>query len=334
MRFKSTIMLKNKIFFITIAFAFLQTHLALGQLFKKTSDSYSSVGIGAGTSHYFGDLSPYRSFYYAIYSNVRWNGTINYTAQLNSKFAARASVTYLRLFGNDATYGGKLADGKPGINQQRIRNLHFKNDMLEFAVMGLYSFRPLDMNRRKNDGLQWSPYVGLGIGLVSNNPMAKDRITDDFGGILRDKVQSGWTALRNADTEADKKYSSITPVIPLSLGIKTMLKPNLILGIEGSLRFTFSDYLDDVSTGRYSTDALSYRANEDYFPLTGKSRLESYMKATGYQAVGSLYPSVDAENHESRTGFRGSKRNDMYILTQVTLNYIIGSRVKCPPLGQ
>lgn len=330
MLFKSTIMLKNKILFI--AFAFLQTHLASGQLLKKTSDSYSTVGIGGGSSHYFGDLSPYRTFYYGIYSNVRWNGTINYQVQLNPKFSARAAFTYARIFGNDATYGGKLADSKPAVQNQRLRNLHFRNDMMEFTAMGLYSFKPLDLRKRKGDPLSWSPYVGLGIGIASNNPKARGNILHN--GALQSEIRD-WESLRAMNNEIPvKSYSAVVPVIPLSLGLKTLITPNLILGIEGSLRFTFSDYLDDVSKGNYSNGSLSYRADEDYFALTGKPRTASFMKAANLDPNVTLSPSMYADQVESRTGVRGSGKPDMYILTQITLNYIISSRVKCPPIGQ
>ncbi len=332
-------MLKNKIYFITIAIAFLIRPAAFGQLsdlFKKRSDSYSTVGIGGGSSHYFGDLSPYRTFYYAMYSNVRWNGTLNYQVHLNPRFSARAALSYIRIFGNDATYGWERADDKVRIN--RLRNLHFRNDMLEFTAMGLYTFIPLEQN--KNSPLQWSPYMGIGIGLASNNPKARGSIQDENGNIIfnADGVAhlQDWTHLRSSDRNetSTKIYSSIVPVFPISLGIKTQLNQNWILSLEGSLRFSFSDYLDDVSGGNYTTTALSYRADEDYYALTGKPRTADFKKALGNPTAADIYPSVLARSEVDPNGLRGSRGRlqDTYILTQITLNYIITSRVKCPPL--
>lgn len=334
-------MLKNKIYFITIATAFLFTSTAFGQLFKKSSDSYSTVGIGGGSSHYFGDLSPYRTFYYGLYSNVRWNGTLNYQVNLNPRFSARAALTYARIFGNDASYGWSLADSKPNVQNARLRNLHFRNDLLEFTAMGLYTFIPLEQRRNKNSSLQWSPYMGIGIGLTNHNPKALPSLQNSDGSLIINPdgkvyVSKEWESLRPMANEGQTKfYSSVIPVIPISLGIKTQLNQNWILSVEGSYRLTFSDYLDDVSTGTYTTGSFSYRANEDYSAVTGKSRVDAYNKAIG-NTGNPEFPSASATQHLPVTNQRASKgtMRDGYILTQITLNYIITSRVKCPPIQQ
>ncbi len=335
-------MLKNKIYFIAIAIAFLPAYSAFGQLsdlFKKSPDSYSTVGIGGGSSHYFGDLSAYRTFYYGLYSNVRWNGTLNYQINLNPRFSARAAFTYARIFGNDATYGWKLADSK--VKGQRLRNLHFRNDLMEFTAMGLYTFIPLDEKKAKHSPLQWSPYFGIGIGITSNDPKARGSIQDATGNIRYDQdgnayVRS-WQSLRSEMNEGQTKvYSSIVPVVPISLGVKTKLSQNWILSLEGSLRLSFSDYLDDVSSGSYTSGEFSYRAAEDYYALNGKPRSADFKKAAGDPTAADIYPSVYARSLVNPTGARGGSGflKDSYILTQITLNYIITSRVKCPPITQ
>jgi hypothetical protein len=97
--------------------------------------------------------------------------------------------------------------------------------MMEFTVMGLYSFRPLDLRKRRGDGLQWSPYIGLGIGIASNNPKARGNILSN--GSLQNVIQD-WESLRAMNNQTpDKAYSSVVPVVPISLGVKTMLTPNL-----------------------------------------------------------------------------------------------------------
>ena len=335
-------MLKNKIYFITIAIAFLLPPTAFGQfseLFKKSSDSYSTVGFGGGSSHYFGDLSPYRTFYYGVYSNVRWNGTINYQVNLNPRLSARAAFSYVRIFGNDATYGWDLGDDK--LKSNRLRNLHFRNDLLEFTLMGLYSFIPLDQKKQRNAPLQWSPYIGIGIGIASNDPKARGSIQGQSGNINFDqngKVYTrAWESLRSKMNEGQTRvYSSVVPVFPLSLGIRTQLNQNWILSLEGSLRLTFSDYLDDVSGGNYTAGEFSYRAAEDYYALSGKPRMADFKKALGNATAADIYPSVVARSEVNPTGARGNwgRLQDSYIVTQITLNYIITSRVKCPPISQ
>lgn len=334
-------MLKNKIYFITIAIAFLHTSFAFGQfsdLFKKSKDSYSTVGIGGGSSHYFGDLSPYPTFYYALYSNVRWNGTINYQIHLNPRFSARAAFTYARIFANDATYGWSFSDSHPRVQKARIRNLHFRNDLMEFTAMGLYTFIPLDEKKIRNSGLQWSPYAGIGIGITSNDPKARGNIQDAAGNVRFDQNGNAyvqpWESLRSTMNEDRSKiYSSIVPVFPIAVGVKTKINQNWILSLEGSLRLTFFDYLDDVGGGNYTASELSYRADEEYYALSGKPRTADYRKAVGDNTV---FPIGHATSQVDPTGARGSRGvlKDSYIVTQITLNYIISNRVKCPPIQQ
>lgn len=212
---------------------------------------------------------------------------------------------------------------------------------MEFTAMGLYTFIPLDEKKARNASLQWSPYVGIGIGISSNDPKARESIQDANGNIRYNPDGNvyvrPWESLRGLMNEGQTKvYSSIIPVFPISVGVKTKLNQNWILSVEGSFRLTFSDYLDDVSTGPYTTGEYSYRANEDYSAISGKPRVEDFNNAIGN--TGSLkYPSASAQEYISPTGGQRASRGTMkdgYILTQITLNYIITSRVKCPPITQ
>ncbi len=343
--------IKTTLYFVISLVVFLNINPADAQIrniFKDKSNRYTTVGFGGGSSHYFGDLSPYSKFYYAIYSNVRWNGTINYQMHLNQKVSARVGFTYARIFGNDATYGGSLAESNSLVKGMRLRNLHFRNDLMEFSFMGIYTFFSLDERKHKNQKLQWSPYAGAGIALIGNNPKARGSIQDkDNGYRFRRNSDSivvvrPWTSLKPLKTEGQesngvKAYSSIAMGFPIVLGIKTKINNNWILSVEGGLRFTLSDYLDDVGTNPYDLSSeLSYRADEDYNAVSGKPRHEMFKELVNSTQVGNLYPSTSALALSGINVLapRGSKNKDSYIVTQITLNYIIGNRVKCPPLKQ
>jgi hypothetical protein len=84
----------------------MQKNFAQSGIFSKKNklNQYSTVGVGGGSSHYFGDLSPYRYFYYGLITNVRWNATINYTRQLSPQIAARVGFTWARIYGDDYTF--------------------------------------------------------------------------------------------------------------------------------------------------------------------------------------------------------------------------------------
>src|SRR6218665_1865055 len=93
-------LLKN-LFCFSLVLLITQEGFAQNGMFSKKNkmNQYSSIGIGGGSSHYFGDLSPYSTFYYGLYTNVRWNATINYTRQLSPQFGARVSFTWARILG-------------------------------------------------------------------------------------------------------------------------------------------------------------------------------------------------------------------------------------------
>lgn len=305
--------------------------------FKSKDERYSTFGIGAGTSHYFGDLSPYRTFYHALYSNVRWNATVQFQRQFTPRLSAGMSLTHARLFGNDATYGGTGATTK---GSNRIRNLHFRNDIMELSAMGYYNILPMNVVR-KSKKLEWSPYVGVGIGIVTNNPKARESIQDkgqnnnytikeisDNGKI---QLQS-WVSLRDTyNRTTDKSYSNFVPVFPIVVGAKAVISENWIIGVEGGFRLTLSDYLDDVGADHYNTNPLSYRADEGYDALTGKPRHEIFGQAAGLG--GPAFPEAYHEQVLSKSSsYRGTNRKDSYFFTQITISYIIRNKVKCPPI--
>ncbi|NRA52418.1 MAG: thrombospondin type 3 repeat-containing protein [Phaeodactylibacter sp.] len=86
-----------------------------------------------------------------------------------------------------------------------------------------------------NIDTKWSPYIGLGMGLLFFNP------STDFRKIQQEAPIPG----EQADRLAQKRSPSI--VIPGNLGIKYALSDRLQLGLEANLRATFTDYIDGVS---------------------------------------------------------------------------------------
>ena len=82
------------------------------------------------------------------------------------------------------------------------------------------------------------------------------------------------------------------------------------------------------------------RANQDLNSLNLKDRTNEYIAAvaklsgspvgtrpsdTGAGGASILYPSTDPLIKRG-----SSKRKDSYVVTQITLNYIIGNSIKCP----
>jgi len=129
---------------------------------------YSSVTFGVGSSHYYGDVAGYRRAIRATYIMPRWNAGLGYTRQFTPHFAARALFTYARIAGDDYTFN---RDNVEKYVIQYARNLHFRNDLKEFALTGIYNF--VADGRNSNVRAKFTPYVFGGVALVAHSPEAR-----------------------------------------------------------------------------------------------------------------------------------------------------------------
>lgn len=311
---------------------------------QKIKNQYAAFGIGGGTSHYFGDLAPYSYAYYGIYTNVRWNGTLNYTRYLTPNIGARASFSYARIFGSDMIYASRNIDK---LWQNYIRNLHFRNDIKEFAVSGIYNLRDIN-GKNARSRADFMPYLTAGVGFISHKPMARDVINGTSQATL-----GKWVSLKEYSTSGQdivgfpKQYSGVQIVFPLSAGFRYKISEKLDFSAEVGLRVTPFDYLDDVSDGKYvdpaklssnitGSDRLAFRADENISSYNLESRVSQfiaiYNDPTKLNLSGNVSPSANAASVYgfSKNSFRGTARPDSYIMTQFTISYILSNSIKCP----
>jgi hypothetical protein len=338
------------VFCFSLVLLITDENFAQGGMFSKKNklNQYSTISIGGGSSHYFGDLAPYRYFYYGLYTNVRWNATINYTRQFTPQFAARVGFTWARLAGDDFTFAQR---NLPKLHGYFLRNLHFRNDVKEFSLAGVFNLLP-QTGKGQQGRRAIMPYAVLGVGFYGHSPEAKMPASIDLatGAVT---VVDGWIPLKDvqtsgqgADPTKPPAYSLVQPVFPLGLGLKFKLTEKLDFNIEGGFRVTPFDYLDDVGGTDYPAPSylagdaliLSNRSGEDYSARTGESRIPVFVQVLNNApynvAGGNMKPSTDAINYVGYSAGkpRGTARWDSYLVTQFTITYIIGSSVKCPPI--
>lgn len=350
---------------IGTAFLFL-TLLVIGNfakaqrtgLFKGNSnDFYTSAGIGGGSAHYIGDLTPIRYAYYVPYTNVRWNVTGNYTKYFNENFGARVSFTWARLYGDDFVFAQRNFNN---MYQNYVRNLHFRNDVQEFTIAGVWNLKKQYGNANQPRD-KFMPYFSAGLGLINHNPKAVQAVTiPPVTPSLT--VYDQWISLKPLNTAGQglpavnkKPYSLIAPVIPLAVGFRMKIAQNIDLGFELGYRVALTDYLDDIGKDRYPDLAdlannygitsadFSYRADENFHAVSGRSRIVDFLNAYTL-ASGRNIPGITPENAAATIyaptganvvrgiGNRIYHHFDMYLTTQVTLNYVLSNRVKCPPI--
>jgi hypothetical protein len=172
---------------------------------------------GLGTSTYLGELANKGDYLDA-------KPTVNVGLQyyFTPRISARAELNWFTLEGSDLK---SADDGR--IN----RNLSFKSSNFEFSTIGLVNL--FANGNRYYRRPAYNVYGFVGIGLAYFNPKA------DYLGKTY--------ILQPLQTEG-VSYSRMTPVVPMGLGIRLKMGPNMNISFEGGYRKTFTDYLDDVST--------------------------------------------------------------------------------------
>jgi hypothetical protein len=192
----------------------------------------AEFGIGAGASHYFGDLNPT-----AAVNRPKANAGIFFRKQFNNYMSVRLSGEYA-LLGYSDQYSNNAS--------QRRRNLSFNSDVWEAALSFDFNFF---MFQPGFEDFRFTPYVGVGVGAFSYDPYAY--------------LGNQKYLLRPLGTEGQgssaypflKTYNPIGVSVPITLGVKYALSEQFNVFAELMYRFTNTDYLDDVS-GVYAPDAF------------------------------------------------------------------------------
>ena len=221
--------------------------LPLLLLFSFVSNSQGiQVGVFAGLSSYNGDLTDKifpRQTRSAAFSLT---GTYEFTDHI----FARASFTYTELGAAD-----RFTDDP----ELQARNLSFETRIFEFALQGQYDLFSLYEKRL-------TPYAMAGVAAFHFNPFVY------YTGKEKVFLQPLGTEGQGLDGYGTK-YNRLQFAIPLGAGVKYAISDKITLGLEGHVRKTFTDYLDDVSTdyadvnlllagnGQTAVD-LSYRGDE------------------------------------------------------------------------
>lgn len=170
-------------------------------------------------------------------AKTRWNETVYLRYKFHPSLAARLSVNYLRISGDD-----KLSTN-PG---RRYRNLSFRNDIYDVEATINWLFynpsKPVGLYPRTS--LYLTAYLFVGIGGFYHNP--------------KTYYQGQWIALQPIKTEG-VTYSRFGYCVPMGLGFYVTLNKRRRahrIGLEVNWRYTNTDYLDDVSTTYKSPSEL------------------------------------------------------------------------------
>ena len=185
----------------------------------------SEIGTLIGTSFYLGDLNS------APFRDAKFAGGLVYRYNFTPRFALKANILFGKIAGSDKNNYSL----KKGAWDYRDRGLSFTSPITEIAAQVEINFFNLYNVSHKN---QITPYLFGGAAMFSYNPQAK------YQGKTYNLQPIGTEGQGQAGKS--KKYPLTGFSIPFGIGFKANIGRYVCVGAEWGLRYTFTDYLDDV----------------------------------------------------------------------------------------
>lgn len=278
------------------------------QKWKRQRVEYS---FGIGATNFLGDLGGRDQVGSNFVQDMEWAATryalgLGYRYQLANSWYVKGNLYYALVSGDD-DYTEEPA--------RASRELNFKSNIVELSAQleymiikqktgHLYRLRGV----RGKSWFRFEVYAFGGVGGIWYDPYGEKN--------------GSWTRLAPLNTEGQglpggpKDYSGFTVVMPYGLGIRRNLGGGArarhfgqwSISLELSMRKTFSDYIDDVSTDYYSD---------------GTKNPSAILEANGEDA----FYFHDPSGNYSKGGYgepqqRGDKTdNDAYMMGIISINY-------------
>ncbi|MBD3638400.1 MAG: hypothetical protein HUJ25_13695 [Crocinitomicaceae bacterium] len=250
-------------------------------------------GLRAGATNFLGDIGSgdeARGFVFNMeLADTRWAVGPFIRYRFHPLFAISGGVTYARLQGMDVNSENRARRG---------RNLNFINDI--FDISARYEYYPqilsvADVGFRGRYRTDYQTYFFAGAGAVIHSPKGIHPTTGE-------KVK-----LRPLMTEG-KKYSPVAFQMPLGGGFFFTHNRQHRFGFEMQWSWTFTDYLDDISTVYVEHDP------------------GSLADVMANQHDPSFANVPDANNYEAGSPRGDPTDRDNYMLMTVSYSYLIRTR--------
>lgn len=262
------------------------------------------VSFGVGVSNFLGDLGGAKGIGTHYFKDLKAQSTrpslqAGYKFTISPAFSVRTNVLWGYLHGDDAVTKNTI---------RQNRNLSFRSMIGEWGVSGeWYPWSERVTHRYKIRGIHGyraftlNPYLFLGVGMTFFNPKAE--------------YNGQWVELQPLNTEGQGQagrpdpYSRVTMNFPIGAGVKYLITSQWSVGFELSVRYTLSDYIDDVSTTYMPASSFS-----DPTALALQDRaLDPNLGWTGAHQVGS-----GLVNYQQRGN---PKYNDAYMFAIFSVHY-------------
>lgn len=240
----------------------------------------SEIGAFVGTTFYIGDLS-----HSTIFSECGFAGGVVYRYNFTPRWALKANIIFAKVHASDVKSNGLYE-----------RNLSFKSPITELSAQAEVNFLKLYNQKGYNC---FSPYVFAGVAVFSFNPQA------ELNGKTYD-LQPFGTEGQGLDPNK-KEYALCSFAVPFGIGVKVNIGKYVSLGAEWGMRFTCTDYLDDVSGTYYDNEALRLLRGDIIADLADRS------------------PEIGGNLHTPNSERGNFKTTDFYSFCGGTITFKIGN---------
>ncbi len=246
------------------------------------------IGVNGGAAMYNGDLSHHNPFFSQNEVNRSLGMTAGYV--FNNTWSVGFSYLTTTIEGSDTYANSK---------DLQSRNLSFYSDIKELSITSQFHF----LNKLNVSTKYISPYLEGGLGVFHFNPMA------NYEGLAYE--------LQELNTEGQglpgnnlSPYQLIEMNYQIGAGMTFKIKDRLRFSFSSIIRFTTTDYLDDVSGSYYDINKLAIY----------KGEVAAKMAYRSAEVSNDLPESI----HGNSRGNPGN--NDSYIIHQFSVSYLFGKK--------
>lgn len=205
--------------FLTFSFLLSQSLIAQGEREQRTKE----LGVGLANFYYLGELND--KHFNEIDPGIMLSFRTNLSRRIGFNF------TY-----SSGTIQG--ADSLSEIDYNYNRNLHFQSKIRELSAVFEINYFDYQLGNKK---YPISPYLFFGVSVFQFNPRALSNNTGEF----RDLQPIG---TEGQQLEGGTPYKLFNFAIPFGVGVRFNVVGKLGITVFTSMRRTYTDYLDDVST--------------------------------------------------------------------------------------
>jgi hypothetical protein len=182
-------------------------------------------GLLGGIFVYQGDLTPSR---FGSFRTLQPGGELYAEKPISHLFSVRLNLAASRLKGDDSRYA------EPEWRQER--SFVFSSPVVELSALFVSRVPYKGSGERKID-----PYLFAGVGLSWVN------IDRDWSSINLNYFGEEHPIWQGIEQDSAYNLRSFVPAIPLGAGFNYAISDQWAIALQGTYRFTFTDYLDGFS---------------------------------------------------------------------------------------